>query len=400
MERKIFNGLIKDLMPHLFDYTALENHPLAGLYPISEDFHGNRAEYLRQIIFKAIEDLRPPDRQPALNAPEWRPYFILYKRYVEGLSPQALSTQLALSERQLRRDHSRALQALAGRLWEQLPLSTTTADQGQNEENVIGLQNFEIRPENVELNSVLHGVVATFQYYLKAENIEVRLELLSSPQVVLIDRIILRQVLLSLLNYAVHLQADRLLVIRLMEQSGLLSIQITTGVDEQWRAFYDDEHEDLLETARFWSQQLGAAIQESYPARDIAGKAEISLLLQPTEQPVILVIDDQEPALRMYQRYLNRTRLRVTGVNDPKQALNLARTLHPALILLDVMMPHLDGWEILQALRSDARTKHIPVVVCSAWESTELASSLGASSFLKKPITQKDLLTVVEQLVH
>ncbi|MBN2550424.1 MAG: response regulator [Anaerolineales bacterium] len=400
MERKIFNGLIKDLMPHLFDYTALENHPLAGLYPVSEDFHGSRAEYLRETIFKAIEDLRPPGRQPALNAPEWRPYFILYKRYVEGLSPQALSTQLALSERQLRRDHSRALQALAGRLWEQLPLSTTTPDQSQTEENVIGLQNFEIHPESVELNSLLQGVVSTFKNYLKAENIQVRLELISSPQVVMIDRIVLRQVLLSLLNYTVHLQADRLLVIHLSEQPGTLSIQITTGVDEQWKAFYDDEHEDLLETARFWSQKCGAALQECYPEPDRAGKAEISLVLQPTDQPVILVIDDQEPALRMYQRYLNRTRLRVTGVNDPKQALSLARTLHPALILLDVMMPHLDGWEILQALRSDARTKHIPVVVCSAWESTELASSLGASSFLKKPITQKDLLAVVEQLVH
>ena len=113
---------------------------------------------------------------------------------------------------------------------------------------------------------------------------------------------------------------------------------------------------------------------------------------------MILVVDDQAPTLRMYQRYLSRYPFEVVGVSDPTQVLTLARQLRPQLITLDVMMPHVDGWELLQALQADVFTSQIPVVVCSAWEEPELARSLGAAYFLKKPITQRDLLAVLERL--
>ena len=61
------------------------------------------------------------------------------------------------------------------------------------------------------------------------------------------------------------------------------------------------------------------------------------------------------------------------------------------------MMPLVDGWEILQSLRSNAQTNQIPIIVCSAWEASDLARSLGAVNFLKKPITQHDLLEALEQ---
>jgi CheY-like chemotaxis protein len=63
------------------------------------------------------------------------------------------------------------------------------------------------------------------------------------------------------------------------------------------------------------------------------------------------------------------------------------------------MMPKVDGWEILQSLRLNEKTKHIPIIVCSAWGEPELAKSLGASHFLRKPIVQRELLDVLEALV-
>ena len=70
----------------------------------------------------------------------------------------------------------------------------------------------------------------------------------------------------------------------------------------------------------------------------------------------------------------------------------------PDVILLDVMMPQIDGWEILQALKLDEELGRIPVIVCSAWESADLAKSLGATEFLKKPITQERLLATIQAL--
>jgi CheY-like chemotaxis protein len=113
---------------------------------------------------------------------------------------------------------------------------------------------------------------------------------------------------------------------------------------------------------------------------------------------VALVVDDQETALRMFHRYLSQTNLKVIGVKEPNQVLPLARQLQPQVITLDVMMPTMDGWEILQTLQTDPETQHIPVIVCSVWDEPELAFSLGAIDFLRKPITRKDLLAALERL--
>jgi CheY-like chemotaxis protein len=97
----------------------------------------------------------------------------------------------------------------------------------------------------------------------------------------------------------------------------------------------------------------------------------------------------------MFQRYLSRTNLEVIGVTDPTQGVEMVRKIQPALLILDVMMPRIDGWEVLQNLQLDPETKHIPIIVCSAWGEPELARSLGAVAFLKKPVVQKDLLDLL-----
>ena len=117
------------------------------------------------------------------------------------------------------------------------------------------------------------------------------------------------------------------------------------------------------------------------------------------EKKLILVVDDQEPALKMYERYLSRTNYKVYGLSKATKVLYKAIELNPALILLDIMMPKLDGWEVLQSLRLNEKTKHIPIIVCSAWGEPELAKSLGANYFLRKPIVQKELLNILESLI-
>jgi CheY-like chemotaxis protein len=178
----------------------------------------------------------------------------------------------------------------------------------------------------------------------------------------------------------------------------LARLRITFEADEGWPAAQTEEREDLLGSARFWTQQMGATLQEYYPRPEAAGRVELAIRLPPAGEAVVLVVDDQAVTQQMYRRYLSRTPFRVVGLTDPRQVLETARRLLPAVICLDVMMPIVDGWEVLQALKADPQTQPIPVVVCSAWEEPELARSLGASGFLKKPIVQRDLLAVLETL--
>ena len=153
-----------------------------------------------------------------------------------------------------------------------------------------------------------------------------------------------------------------------------------------------------LSSVRLWGQRLSADFQEIYPERGQAGNVQLIFKLPVANQPTILVIDDQQPTLRMYQRYLSRSNYKVVGLDNPKQAYPLALQIRPDVILLDVMMPQVDGWEILQALQLDDELNQIPVIICSAWESADLAKSLGAAEFLKKPITQERLLGAIQAL--
>jgi len=112
----------------------------------------------------------------------------------------------------------------------------------------------------------------------------------------------------------------------------------------------------------------------------------------------VLVIDDNADFIQLIERYLTGTTYRVAGERNPALALAAAEKHTPAVILLDVMMPHIDGWEVLGRLRTHPATASIPIMVCTILPQEELALSLGASAYLRKPISQERLLTVLEQL--
>jgi CheY-like chemotaxis protein len=303
---------------------------------------------------------------------------------------------LAISKRQMRRDQSKALQALAGRMWDQVFQEYLAApENGDTEESRDGSHSFEIHAELLNLSEVLEGVIRILQRHLESEGVELHLELLNG--VVLTDRVVLRQILISLFNYALHIQSEQQIYIGTQTQDELVSVEFKIAVDQHWST-WDEEQEDWLSSVRLWGQRLSADFQEIYPERGQAGNVQLIFKLPVANQPTILVIDDQQPTLRMYQRYLSRSNYKVVGLDNPKQAYPLALQIRPDVILLDVMMPQVDGWEILQALQLDDELNQIPVIICSAWESADLAKSLGAAEFLKKPITQERLLGAIQAL--
>jgi CheY-like chemotaxis protein len=81
-----------------------------------------------------------------------------------------------------------------------------------------------------------------------------------------------------------------------------------------------------------------------------------------------------------------------------QEGLRLLQSLAPDAIVLDVMMPEMDGWELLQRIRTSPRTTDVPVIICSVFNDPELAYSLGVSLFLPKPVSQKDVLTALRQV--
>ncbi len=116
-------------------------------------------------------------------------------------------------------------------------------------------------------------------------------------------------------------------------------------------------------------------------------------LPQVADAPLILVVDDDAASLEISTLYLSEAGYRVCHARNGDAALDVARKKRPFLILLDVMMPGKDGWEVLQELKLDADTADIPVIMCTVSENEELGVALGATDYLTKPIDRRQLVS-------
>jgi CheY-like chemotaxis protein len=116
------------------------------------------------------------------------------------------------------------------------------------------------------------------------------------------------------------------------------------------------------------------------------------------EQVVVFAIDDNADTLQLLQRYLAGTRYPFVGIRDPQQALALVEGLAPKIILLDVMLPGVDGWELLGRLREHPRLRGVPIVVCTILPMEQFALILGAAAFIHKPVSREALLAVLDRL--
>jgi CheY-like chemotaxis protein len=117
------------------------------------------------------------------------------------------------------------------------------------------------------------------------------------------------------------------------------------------------------------------------------------------EEINLLVIDDNEDSLRLFQRYLAGTRFNMIGVRDVNQVIVQAERVQPRIIILDIMLPGIDGWELLGRLRHHPNLEKVPVVISTILPHEQLAASLGAAGFLRKPFSREKLLELLNQQV-
>ena len=123
-------------------------------------------------------------------------------------------------------------------------------------------------------------------------------------------------------------------------------------------------------------------------------------LLLTADAPLILIVDDDASSLEINTLYLSEAGYRVCHARNGDEALEVARKKRPFLILLDVMMPGKDGWEVLQELKLGAETSDIPVIMCTVSENEELGVALGATDYLTKPIDRKQLASKLSMLMQ
>src|SRR4029077_4657954 len=111
--------------------------------------------------------------------------------------------------------------------------------------------------------------------------------------------------------------------------------------------------------------------------------------------PTVLVIDDEAAVRDLMQRFLTREGFRVVTAAAGEEGLRRARELRPDAITLDVMMPGMDGWAVLSALKADAAVADIPVIMLTIVDDRNLGMTLGAAEYLVKPIDWARLISLL-----
>jgi CheY-like chemotaxis protein len=122
------------------------------------------------------------------------------------------------------------------------------------------------------------------------------------------------------------------------------------------------------------------------------GHREARLLWPTPGSRVLLVVDDNEGIITLFRRYLGGHNWRVLGATSGAQAHQMIAQTPPTVVILDVMMPDEDGWEVLTTLLAHETTREIPIIVCSVLNESQLALTLGATAYLTKPVTRQSLL--------
>ncbi len=381
---------VKDALEHLYDFPYLQKHPLAQEGVLVADRPGEApSERLRRHLLAAIEALNPGHNVP-FGAPHARTYNLLHLHYVEGMTVQEAAHELGVSRRQAHRNLQRGTESVAVALWTRhctsavlQPLDREPASSARAEIARLGTH-----VSSTNMGSLLRGAHAVVEQQARQRGVNLCLETPDEPVVIPVDPVIARQVLVNTLSHAVAQALPAPLHLTLSAEGERVSIVLCyTPAPE---AIHISVINPVIAQL---ADRLGWKVRQE-DQRD--GLRTVTMLT--ARRPTILVIDDNEGLAELLKDYLAGQSCEVAAALTGQEGLRLARKLAPDTIVLDVMMPGIDGWEILQRLRNHPQTATMPVIVCSVINNPDLAYSLGASLYLPKPISREDVLKALRQL--
>jgi len=386
----------------LYDPGELAKAPLIELFSVAQQ--PDPPATLRRLLLDAIEGLKPPDSLPP-QSHAWRTYRILLHRYVQQIPQREIAASLGFSVRQLQRHEGAALQALADYLWVRHGLDikdSVPGDESKAPGTRAGAASQEMErlrtsftSEVVSVSELVGAALKTVGPLLAAARVEVASALPAGLPRLAVQTIPMRQALVSLLTVAGRVAPGGQITISAAAdamQARVLIRPMAGGSPLRALATEDSEN---LEMARQLVALSGGSLEL---ALGLDGEPFAATLALPVAQQLgVLVIDDNVDALQLCRRYLEGSPYTFVGMRDPAQALALARDLTPKIIVLDVMLPGMDGWEILGRLREHPVTRKIPVIVSTVLPHEQLALTLGAAGFLRKPVSREALLAMLDE---
>lgn len=397
---------LRSFLLHLYDpaYVPSEMLRLAtGCQTVYE------TDCIRAAIIHAIESLRPLQDVPP-SARMQRFYQILNQRFVLGRTQEETSEILNLTPRHLRREEHEAVTQLAKRLIDletiAIPAGPPSKIEGSSpasDQHLSALaQDWRLqllqeltslqKGEQSHVTDVMDAVFKTAELcrpLSKLLGIDIVVESLESGFVTAVTTIpssVLRQALIMTLVVLFERIAGGKIAIGAKRVGDFVSVNLGGSPVSLGGLPNLDPIGTLLGTQ-------GGTIETFTDGQQMT----VRIVISAAREIKVLVVDDNEDLIYLYQRYVSGTIYHVEH-SDAASLLKSVESHMPDIIVLDVMMPDVDGWEVLIQLHEHPLTRAVPVIVCSIIRGEMLAISLGASLYIPKPVSQDQFLAALNRV--
>ena len=281
--------------------------------------------------------------------------------------------------------------------------------------------------ETFEIETLVRDVASTVETLVTQKGNQLALELAPGLGSMHTDQVKLRQCLFNLVSNAAKFTENGRITLRAVREGGEVCLSVSdSGIgmtEEQLEKLFERfTQADVSTTRRFGGTGLGLAITRAF-CRLLGGDVDVAstygqgstfsirlpaeMPQQPAEaeapvpapsaQHLVLVIDDDQAQRDLLSRFLEREGFAVRTAPDGLTGIQIARATLPRAILLDVMMPRMDGWSVLTTLKADPHLATIPVVMVTFVNEPALSASLGAAETVLKPVEWDRLKQVMER---
>jgi CheY-like chemotaxis protein len=393
-------------LAHLYDPDYRPSETLCTLLDLDPQ---DGALAVQSAIVDAVKALEPLPDTP-VTAQTRRVHNLLHGRYVLKLSQEEVAERLHMSRRSVQRAQAEAVHTLAMILWRggaarnrlphhrpeekgELSSEESAPDaQAQDWHAQAGreLAALYARAPGVvsSVEEVIDDVLALELALMSERGVRVQVGSVQTGMVAEVHPAVLRQTLITAMELLARHTSNRRITLFARLEGGSVKITMATAVAAENTLLEADLNSAIL-----------TAENMSVDTHVDGGRAFLWIGIPYGGGVTVLVVDDNPEIAHFYRSATKGTRYHIAHTTQGQDLFETIETTTPDIIVLDIMLPDVDGWKLLTHLHQNPATRSIPVVVCSVIRAEELALSLGAALYLPKPVRFHQFIQALDQVL-
>lgn len=394
-----FEQELREALVHLYDPHYQPSGAFCEL--VGCDPQGG-ALAVQAAIIRAIEGLEPPPDTPP-TAETRRVFDLLRNRFVLKLTQEETAERLHVSLSSVQRGQREATRVLARMMWERSqakPLVSEYSREGllpvkearhpdwrsQMRQELASLQSID--PNRVtDVAEMLQSLLELESALVAGRDVHLEVGYVQPNLVAAIHPSALRQTLIAVLGRLARHAAPGKITVFARLREGNAEITARGPIAKGHGLTGEDFTREILVPE---GTIVGARMEGDY--------AFLWIRAPSLGQITVLLVDDNPDMLQFCRRCTTGTRYRIVPAAGGMEALEKIKAAPPDIIVLDVMLPDVDGWKLLMQLHEDPATRPIPIIVCSVVREEELAQALGAALYLPKPVEPRQFVKALDQV--